>query len=245
MVYEKIKNIVKKIIPRKLLIDQEQNLRKLIFVFYKGNSYQCPVCEKKISAFIQIKVGDKLCPYCGSAARDRRLWTLLQPMLNNDIKVLDFSPPRCLYRKMQKKTKIEYTPTDFAGEFLASRNLDITQLELENNSYGLIVCYHVLEHVEADIQAMRELFRVLKPNGSCFIQTPFKEGDIYEDYTIKDPIGRKKHFEQEDHVRIYSVEGLAQRLASVGFKVERMDFSEKENNYYGFRQHETVLVAKK
>lgn len=245
MVYEKLKNIARKIIPRDILIKQEQLFRKLIFVFYKGDKYQCPVCEKKLRAFIPLAVGDELCPNCGSSARHRRLWTLLQPMLSPGISFLDFSPPRCLYRKIKDLSQIEYTPTDFVGEFLAAKNLDITQLELENNSYGLISCYHVLEHVEEDMKAMRELFRVLKPGGSCFIQTPFKEGDIYENAAIKTPAERKEHFEQEDHVRIYSVDGLAGRLATVGFKVERLEFSEKENNYYGFRQQETVLVARK
>ncbi len=243
MVYEKIKKIALRIIPKAVLINQEQFFRKLIFIFYKGSRYQCPVCEKKFRAFIKLNIGDKLCPYCGSSARQRRLWTLLQPLLSKNISVLDFSPPRCLYHKITGLKQIEYTPTDYAGEFLALQHLDIRQLELENNSYDLVICYHVLEHVEEDMQAMHELFRVLKPGGQAFIQTPFKEGAIYEDLSIKDPKERKVHFEQEDHVRIYSAEGLIQRLTSVGFKVERKDFSEQEYNANGFREVETVLVA--
>ena len=245
MAYDKIKKYILKIIPRKILIDQEERFRHLIYIFYKGNKYQCPVCEKEFRSFIPLENSDKLCPYCGSPARHRRLWTLLQPILAGKVSVLDFSPPRCLYRKIKKLTHIEYTPTDFAGEFLALRQLDITHLDLQDNTYDLIICYHVLEHIEQDLQAMRELFRVLKPNGSCFIQTPFKEGDIYENPSVISPAERKVHFEQEDHVRIYSVEGLTHRLASFGFKVDRLDFSEKENNYHGFREHETVLVGKK
>ena len=170
---------------------------------------------------------------------------MLKPVLKNGISVLDFSPPRYLYRKMKAIPDITYMPTDFSGEFIAAENLDITSLELDNNSYDIIICYHVLEHVEKDRQAMSELFRVLKPSGTCFIQTPFKEGDIYENNTIATPEGRKQHFEQEDHVRIYSAEGLSQRLSSAGFQVERLSFTEKENNYHGFRQRETVLIARK
>jgi len=245
MLYEIVKNIALKVIPKSLIVGQEQFFRKLIFNFYKGSSFQCPVCEKKLRAFIGLNVGDKLCPYCGSPARHRRLWTLLQPLLRDKVYVLDFSPPRCLFRKMKELPHIGYTPTDFVGEFLASKNLDITQLDLEDNSYDLIVCYHVLEHVEKDRQAMQELYRVLKPSGSCFIQTPFKEGDIYENSAITGEKERKEHFGQEDHVRIYSVAGLKQRLVSAGFHVKQLDFSEKQDNYYGFRETETVLVATK
>lgn len=245
MVYERIKRIAFKIIPKNILVDQEQNIRKLVAVFYKGSKYQCPVCEKRLRKFIHLHAAAVICPYCGSGARHRRLWTLLEPRLSNGLKVLDFSPPRCLYSKMTKLRHIEYTPTDLLGEFVASRSLDVTKLELDDASYDLIICYHVLEHVEEDKKAMSELYRVLKPDGSCLIQTPFKEGDTYENSAITDALGRKEHFHQEDHVRIYSVGGLMERLSAAGFKVERMFFSEKENNYHGFRNGETVLVATK
>lgn len=245
MFYEELKTVVKKIIPKQILFNYEQGFRKAVFIFYRGRNYQCPICQKKLRAFIQLKTADKLCPNCGSLDRHRRLWTLLQPLLQNGIKVLDFSPPRCLYKKLKSLSQIEYTSTDFADEFPAEKKLDITQLDLTNESYDLIICYHVLEHVEKDVQAMHELFRVLKPNGFCFIQTPFKEGNSYENFSIKDPIERKKHFGQEDHVRIYSIEDLTQRLQSVGFLVEQLNFCEEKNNFYGFHEKETVVVAKK
>ena len=138
MLYERLKSVFKKIIPRKILIKNEQYFRKFIFIFYKGNNYQCPICEKKLRTFIQLTTGDRLCPNCGSLDRHRRLWILLQPLLHNGINILDFSPPHCLYRKLKEMSQIEYTPTDFAGEFIASKNLDITQLELEDNSYNLM-----------------------------------------------------------------------------------------------------------
>ena len=192
-----------------------------------------------------IDVGDELCPYCGSAARHRRLWTLLQPMLKNGVSLLDFSPPRNLYRKLLKWPGIQYIPTDYAGEFLAARKLDITKLDLADDYCDIITCYHVLEHIEDDRSAMAELYRVLKPGGTCFIQTPFKDGDIYEDATIKDEQGRLAHFGQEDHVRIYSVDGLAARLTAAGFKVEVLNFKDPAGNYHGFKREETVLVARK
>ena len=49
----------------------------------------------------------------------------------------------------------------------------------------------------------------------------------------------------EDHVRIYSVRVLRDRLKSVGFKVEILHFQEEPNNYHGFKEDEYVLVAEK
>ncbi len=116
-------------------------------------------------------------------------------------------------------------------------------IPLGNNAFDLIICYHILEHIENDSQAMIELQRVLKPNGSCIIQTPFKEGDIYEDFSIKSPDERLKAFGQKDHVRIYSVEGLQQRLKENGFQDVEIKTFPAEGRY-GFME-ETVLICKK
>ena len=90
---------------------------------------------------------------------------------------------------------------------------------------------------------MSELYRVLKPNGTLLIQTPFKEGEIYEDYSITTEAERLKHFGQEDHVRIYSINGLKDRLQNVGFKIEILQFQEED--YFGFSDNEQLIIAKK
>ncbi len=86
---------------------------------------------------------------------------------------------------------------------------------------------------------MKEPFRVLKPGGTVIIQTPFKEGDIYENEAIKSPEDRKIHFYQEDHVRIYSAGVLKSRLEKVCFQLKinvlkKIHFlnSKKERKYF-------------
>ena len=158
-----------------------------------------------------------ICPFCGSLSRTRRLWKLLFEDLNIKGKVLHFSPSRSLYRRLKKIETIDYISTDFENEFLADQKYDITKLEIADNQFDFIICYHILEHIENDGQAMKELFRVLKPGGVAIIQTPFKEGEIYENDKIISPEDRKIHFHQEDHVRIYSVEGLKKSFGKSRF----------------------------
>jgi SAM-dependent methyltransferase len=102
-----------------------------------------------------------------------------------------------------------------------------------------------LEHIDNDVRAMTELYRVLKNDGTCIVQTPFKEGDIYEDPLIQSSEERLKHFGQTDHVRIYSVNGLKNRLSLSGFKVGVREFIEPANNKFGFKEKEYILVAQK
>lgn len=111
--------------------------------------------------------------------------------------------------------------------------------------FDTIICYHILEHIIDDKKAMSEIYRVLKPKGKAFIQTPFKEGAIYEDYSITTEEARKEHFGQEDHVRVYSVNGLVKRLEDVGFKVDILTFENSSESIRNGFKPETVLVVSK
>lgn len=198
-----------------------------------------------LKKFVPTIHTDFLCPNCGSLQRNRRLWSLLQTeFLAPNSTVLDFSPSRCLYRKLKKYPNIQYQSTDLSGDFIADNQFDITDLKIANATFDLVICYHILEHITDDIQAMRELYRVMKPGAKALVQTPFKEGGIYENYSITAEKDRLHHFGQEDHVRIYSISGLKERLERCGFLVEiRTHFL--DDNMFQFDKNETILVVSK
>jgi SAM-dependent methyltransferase len=242
--YELIKRLGKLIIPEKMLKRNEARLRAIVAMRYKGDRYACNICGFRLSKFISLANGEQLCPRCGSLPRTRRLWHLLADEVAGK-SILHFSPPSNLKEKLKKSGAEKYSTTDYANEFVADKQLDITQIEEADESYDLVICYHVLEHIEQDQKAMSELYRILKTGGKCMIQTPFKEGDIYENELIQSPAERLAHFGQADHVRIYSIEGLKKRLEEAGFKVEILDFAPPQNNHFGYKNKETVLIANK
>jgi len=92
---------------------------------------------------------------------------------------------------------------------------------------------------------MAELFRVLKPAGNMLLQTPFREGEIFEDPAITIADERMRYFGQKDHVRIYSVEGISERLKLAGFSVNVLHFNEQLLNREGFSEKEIVIICKK
>ncbi len=245
--YSFIKKTLKSIISKQFLFKNELRFRCFYGILYSGKKHQCNICKKQLKAFVKLHNEDLLCPFCGSLSRNRRLWKLL-----NDDKVLKgnilhFSPSRNLYRTLKAKPEINYFSSDFENEFLADYRFDITNIRQNNETFDAIICYHILEHIIDDQKAMSEIYRVLKPNGKIYIQTPFKTGDIYENNKIITPEERLEHFGQEDHVRIYSVEGLTKRLEKASFKVEQKLFIEEneEDFYLGLKTSETVLIAKK
>lgn len=245
--YNSIKKSLKSLLPKKFIIKNELFFRYFYGVFFLGKKHKCNICEKKLRAFIELENKDLLCPFCGSLSRNRRLWEIVNN--NNSLKgnILHFSPSRNLYRKLKKHKSINYFSSDFENEFLADYKFNITNITQKDETFDTIICYHILEHITDDKKAMRELYRVLKPNGQLYIQTPFKSGDIYEDDSITLPEKRLKHFGQEDHVRIYSANGLKNRLNDCGFNTSIIHYNKTSDTdfYLGLIAPETILKASK
>jgi len=109
----------------------------------------------------------------------------------------------------------------------------------------LIICNHVLEHIDNDFKAMEEIYRVLKKNGIGILQVPIDESlsITFEDKTIIDPKIKSELFGQYDHVRKYGKD-FYDRLKSVGFKVKKIDvqknLSEKEIKEYSLPKYEKI-----
>ena len=241
--YEVLKSIAKKLFPS-LLTSQEETLRKVLAWKFKGNRYQCNICMTKLSSFINRENGDRLCPRCGSVGRTRRLYSTLSDS-GKTKRVLHFSPPKALKSKLQAYHTFQYKTTDYEGEFEADYQYDITNIDSPDHQFDLIICYHVLEHIVNDLKAMAELYRVLDSGGQVYIQTPFTQGALFEDYSISSKEDRLLHYGQDDHVRIYTTEVLKDRLCSVGFDVEVKEYEEELENYHGYKVQEQVLVVRK
>ena len=244
--YKVLKSILN-ILPKGLLYSLESNLRSIYSrLFYSGDQVYCSVCEQSRSKFKILEKGNLLCTNCGSLPRQRRLVSLLQEHAADQYSVLHLSPARCLNRKFRQLTNWNYHTSDYATGYLIDEVYDLTKSPKSFNQYDVIICYHVLEHIIEDQSAINNLHQLLKTGGLVFIQTPFKEGEIYENFSITTDAGRLEHFGQEDHVRIYSVNGLVNRLKQASFEIEILRFEQNEQNVeLGLNDKETVLIAKK
>jgi SAM-dependent methyltransferase len=164
-------------------------------------------------------------------------------------KVLHFAPEQCFLKRFKKLKHIDYTTTDLESP-IADIKADICNLPFEDNSYDVILCNHVLEHVESDIKAMKEVFRVLKSGGWAILQVPinYDYKETHEDLTITDPKERERIFGQYDHVRWHGTD-YGKRLASAGFDVDENayidSFSDEDIEKYRLPKGEIVYIAKK
>ncbi len=81
---------------------------------------------------------------------------------------------------------------------------------------SLFVALHVLEHVENDRLALREISRVLSPNGICILQVPLApESQSTQEELIHDDSERIAQYGQIDHVRLYG-EDILERIEESG-----------------------------
>lgn len=70
-------------------------------------------------------------------------------------------------------SKVRYEIMDKVPDYDPDIVGDIHAIPLDDNSVDAIICMSVLEHVEEPQLAVREMYRVLKPGGYCFIYVPF------------------------------------------------------------------------
>ena len=221
-------------IPRPILIRLSYIARPLLAFFLEGNKFTDPIDGKSFRSFLPYGYGNQrnnvLSPSTLSLERHRLLWLYLKnetDFFSAEKKVLHFAPEQCFLKRFRNLKHIDYTTTDLESP-IADVKADICNLPFENNSYDVILCNHVLEHIPDDTKAMQELFRVLKPGGYGVFQIPqdLSRAETFEDNTITDKKERAKVFGQYDHVRVYGLDYF-DKLRSVGFNVEEVDYTSK------------------
>ncbi len=211
--------------PRPLLIRLSIWLRPLVYLFFKGNRFTDPIDGKSYRKFLPYGYGKQrlnaLSPGTLSLERHRQMWLYLQretDFFSAPLKVLHIAPEQEFLRRFKKLPNLDYISADLFSPIVDVK-ADLLDLPFEDNSFDVVFCNHVLEHIEDDHQAMRELYRVLRTGGWGILQVPLKNAnqETYEDFTITDPKERQKHFGQYDHVRWYGMDYFT-RLADAGLR---------------------------
>lgn len=243
-------------IPRPMLINLSIFLRPLIYLFFKGNNFTDPIDGKSYRKFLPYGYGKQrenaLSPGTLSLERHRQMWLYLQnetDFFTKNYKVLHIAPEQEFLRKFKKMKNLDYTSADLFSPIVDVK-ADILDLPFEDESFDVIFCNHVLEHIEDDRKAMSELYRVMKKGGWGILQVPMKNSleKTYEDFTITDPKERQKNFGQYDHVRWYGMDYF-DRLKSVGFDAEAnfysQKFSDADIKKFALNRNEILPVVRK
>lgn len=232
---KKLISLLIRYVPRKYLQRISGVGLKLLGVFYRGKNVTCPICRHHFRKFLPYgRINPRtnaLCPNCLSLERHRLLWMYLEQktaFFQRPYHILHIAPEACYIDRFRKIHGRAYVTADLESP-LADVKMDIHQIPFSENTFDIVLCNHVLEHVQDDIQAMKEIRRVLKPGGFAILQVPFF-GDMpektFEDHSIITPAEREKAFGQADHVRKYGKD-YPHRIELAGLKAVPDQFAKE------------------
>lgn len=244
-------------IPRKYLQLFSGFGLKILGIFYAGRAVTCPICERSYRSFLPYgRINPRpnaLCPNCLSLERHRLIWLYLgkrSDFLAKPHDVLHIAPEHCFIARFEKLHGNRYITADLESP-LAKVKMDIHHMPFSDASFDVVLCNHVLEHVEDDIQALREIARVLRPGGWAVLQVPFfapVPDKTIEDKSITLPSDREKAFGQDDHVRKYGKD-YPERIERGGLTAVADGFAasldEASAKRYGISRNEILYIGRK
>lgn len=220
------------IVPRPLLIQGSYLVRPVLVWFMKGDRFVDPIDNRGYYSLLpygyEKQRENVLSPGTFSLERHRLMWLYLKnrtSFFKEKAKVLHMAPEQSFYKRFKAMKNIDYITCDIESP-LAEIKADICDLPFGDNTFDVVFCNHVLEHITDDHQAMSELYRVMKPGGWGILQVPisYQREVTYEDETVTSKEERKEKFGQYDHVRVYGLD-YYKRLEAVGFIVDRVDYT--------------------
>ena len=193
---------------------------------YFGRERHCLLCGGNVRFFRSFGVVPRpnvYCPVCRSLDRHRLLWKFFQKhtnLLDQTFKsMLHVAPEPEIDRKLIKVPSIQYVTADLYKTDVMEK-MDITDIHYADNSFDVICCCHVLEHVSDDRKAVNEFYRVLKPNGWAVLMVPIIRETTFEDPSVTDPLERRKVFREriiEGHMARTSIISWRIRICCSGY----------------------------
>ena len=242
-------------VPRKYLQLFSRPVLNVLAFFYRGTNVHCPVDNRSYRKFLPYGRIDPrpnaLCPGSLTLERHRLLWLYLKEktdFFGKPIQLLHVAPEICFIERFERMDNIDYITADLESPW-AKVKMDLHDIPFEEDTFDVVLCNHVMEHVMDDIQCMREIVRVLKPGGWAIIQSPtYNLEETYEDPSIVDPQAREEAYGQDDHLRKYGRD-YGDRLRQAGFRVTEDDyvkhFTPEQIRWYALLPEELIYFCEK
>lgn len=202
----------------------------------------CAVCEQPVERWLphpnpgdmefceQIEsVGSTLerhlCPKCGCHDRERHLWLYIafSGLLERAraMRILHIAPEARIEPRIRRLAPLEYVVGDLFPRAPGHLKINAEALDFPDGHFDLIICNHVLEHVDRPEAALAEFHRCLKPGGHLIAQTPYSPVLKHTFELTKAPSTQfaSRYFGQADHVRFFGA-NIADYFHAAGFTGE-------------------------
>tara|TARA_B100001750_G_scaffold150125_1_gene120269 strand:+ start:393 stop:1157 length:765 start_codon:yes stop_codon:yes gene_type:complete len=243
-------------VPRHYLQKISHIILQIVSLFLRGDKFEDPINNIKYSKLLPYgRINSRknaLAPDSLSLERHRLIWLYLKEktdFFTAKINFLHIAPEYCFLKRFKKLPNLKYTTADLISPW-ADIKMDVHDIPFTENVFDVIMCNHVLEHVEDDKKVMTEFYRVMKKGGWGIFQVPidYNREETLEDEKINTPQLREKHYWQSDHMRLYGKD-FPQKLRQAGFTVIEDDFineiDKKLKTRYCLPKEEIIYLCKK
>lgn len=131
------------------------------------------------------------------------------------------------HKKVNGETLLDIR--DFKGVDVV-HNLDDIPWPFDDEDFMSVVAVHVVEHLHCQLIAfMDEVWRILKPGGSLYLETPLAGGDV--DLEWCDPT----------HVRCYRIHSFVNYLSPEG--VEQFGYTTRAWNFFHLKIKDNNIIV--
>ncbi len=198
-------------------------------------SQSCPCCGwsgRRFYDYIEVgySIRNAACPQCDSHPKHRQyfLWLTREYNLHEKKGVaVIFAPERAFNSVWQQAKGLRVFRVDYETTRDVDARVDLQQLALTTEAVDFVWCHQVLEHIEDDMAAMKELNRILRPGtGELVVSVPMSDAPETVEYGFPDP-------KESGHWRTYGTDFVT-KLEASGFEVKKVDFVVPERDAVKF-----------
>ncbi|RAP59387.1 class I SAM-dependent methyltransferase [Oleiagrimonas sp. MCCC 1A03011] len=224
------------------------------FLPYRGGSRSMPNAMRALKT-VGSDLDEFECPCCGAHDRERHLLLYLRASGVWDefrsADILHFAPEKRLAKLVGSQQPRLYVKADLHPGGDDIHCMDLHSIAVKAESFDIVIANHVLEHVDDDRLAMREISRVLRPGGCAIVQTPYSRvlQHTFSDPGIKFTDARREIYGQEDHVRLFGRD-IFTRLVAAGALENRVKthqdlLADVDSHRYGVNPDEPFFLFRK
>lgn len=246
------------------------------YVRFYGGFFQCNVCARPVRRFFPfsnqlqqtakeagfpydfrrmetLNFDNCNCPFCLSSDRERLYLLFLHNFLqerNAPTSILDFAPNASFSRALKKEKLVKYTSADLYRDDTDMR-LDICNMNtVKNDVFDVLICSHILEHVDHPEKALSEIYRVLKAAGIAIVMVPlfWDVRETIENAHEDSDQSRAKHYGQNDHVRLFARHDFLTRILNADFVIRELksiDFKIEDVRRLAIAENSVLYVCSK